>query len=203
MIQKRIKLFGERNHFSSTYSSGGVISCCKNPEQTFSTKVLTFIISKSEEGCTLCNFQKLLNLKIFERYVGFSFDNHASNFSLKMKVSVALKLEKNRLVFFFFWSKFFLTLLLETFFAVFSTLNLIFRCCHGNFTDNPKRLKCLQTCFKNVAVKVFLRTQWMWFWLPCQHFSAKFRSSSAQNLKIFRKKTFATENVSLNFALYA
>ena len=85
MIQKRIKLFGGRNHFSSTYSSGGVICCCKNPEQTFSTKVLTFFSQSPKKVETLCNFSKINKPQNLRKYVGCSFDKHFGIFSLNNK----------------------------------------------------------------------------------------------------------------------
>ena len=86
------KLFGEGNLFCSTFSSESPISCYKNPEKIFSTKGPTFFISNSEEGWySVQFFKKLLNLRIFERYAGCIFDNHAGNFSLKVQKKLRSK----------------------------------------------------------------------------------------------------------------
>ena len=130
--QKEKKLFGKGNLFSSTYSSESAISCYKNPEKMLSTKGPTFFISKSEEGWYIVQFfKKLLNLRIFERYAGCSFGNHAGSFSLKVQKKFRSKRWNKRIVTFFFRNKIFLSLLLETFFALLSTRKLIFSCCHG------------------------------------------------------------------------
>ena len=77
--QKEKNTFLEReNFFSSTFSSESAKSRYKNPEEVFSTKGPTFFYLKLRRRLKHCAiFQKLLNLRIFERYAGCSFDNHA------------------------------------------------------------------------------------------------------------------------------
>ena len=56
-----------------------------------------FFISNSEKGWySVQFFKKMFKLRIFERYVECSFDNHACSFSLKVQKNVAQNGEKKQ-----------------------------------------------------------------------------------------------------------
>ena len=95
-------------------------------------------------------------LKTLQRHVDCSFDNHDGISSLLAKKNFAQNLEKNYNSFFFSWNKFFLSLFLETLSAILSTMKIIIRCCHGDFTNTPKKLKCLKLASKTLLWKCSL-----------------------------------------------
>ena len=116
MIPKRKKSFLEREiSFPQIIPLQARYPVIKTLKKIFSTKGSTFFYLKLRRRSKQCAiFQKLLNLRIFERYASCSFHNHAGNFSLENKKNFAQNNEKNRRVT-FFWKKFFFSLLLETF----------------------------------------------------------------------------------------
>ena len=92
-IPKRKKYFLERETlFPLLIPLKAQYPVIKTLKKSFRLKALLFFISNSEEvWYSVQFFKKLLKLRIFGRYAGCFFDNHAGNFPLEVQKKLRSK----------------------------------------------------------------------------------------------------------------